>query len=236
MHAHRDALERTRHGTGRRVVRLDGHRRTRCQRGRRRTGDDQLSACLRRHGEHRHHHRQRKSVQHGLTRPYQGSISSTHVTRNPAANQHRWSSSSPQAAPGPATPPGRRLYTRDRSRVPDGPTGRSPVQNQRAHTNATRLVGLVGLEPTTKGFTCAPGFPGEWTISPPACREAIGCGTLSPVIKDTRTLSPSPQVVSAPSDGVPPAWLRIAGGRSRYGFPEFIPFISRLAIASAPLR
>ena len=35
---------------------------------------------------------------------------------------------------------------------------------------------------------------------------------------------PSPQVVSAPSDGVPPAWLRIAGSMTYYGFPEFIPF------------
>ena len=39
----------------------------------------------------------------------------------------------------------------------------------------------------------------------------------------------SPQVVSAPSDGVPPAWLRIAVVAQTDGFPEFIPFIFRLS-------
>ena len=37
-----------------------------------------------------------------------------------------------------------------------------------------------------------------------------GCGTLKPVIKGTG----SPQVVSAPSGGAPPAWLRVAIGRT----------------------
>ena len=40
-------------------------------------------------------------------------------------------------------------------------------------------------------------------------RLPSGCGTLEPVIKDTQ----SPQVVSAPSGGAPPAWLRIAANR-----------------------
>ena len=43
--------------------------------------------------------------------------------------------------------------------------------------------------------------------------HAVGCGTLKPVIKDAWARSPSPQVVSAPSGGVPPAWLRVAGSR-----------------------
>jgi len=45
----------------------------------------------------------------------------------------------------------------------------------------------------------------------------------------------SPQVVSAPSGGVPPAWLRIAvSAETDLGFPEFIPFIFRLSRGSAP--
>ena len=41
-------------------------------------------------------------------------------------------------------------------------------------------------------------------------------------------IEPSPQVVSAPSGGVPPAWLRVAMARRAEGFPEFIPSTSRL--------
>ena len=71
------------------------------------------------------------------------------------------------------------------------------------------LVGPPGLEPGTKGFTLPDAFAPAWTISSPsACaggvREALACyqGHFSP------------QVVSAPSGGVPPAWLRIALGRT----------------------
>lgn len=68
--------------------------------------------------------------------------------------------------------------------------------------------------------------------------KRCGCGTLLPVIKGTRLSNFSnnnPQVVSAPSGGVPPAWLRIAVLPFDHdGFPEFIPFISRLSIVSAP--
>ena len=71
------------------------------------------------------------------------------------------------------------------------------------------LVGPPGLEPGTKGFTLPDAFAPAWTISSPsACaggvREALACyqGHFSP------------QVVSAPSGGVPPAWLRIATGRA----------------------
>src|SRR6478672_2671979 len=69
------------------------------------------------------------------------------------------------------------------------------------------MVGPPGLEPGTKGFTLPGTFAPAWTISSPsACagrvRDALAChqGHFSP------------QVVSAPSGGVPPAWLRIAAG------------------------
>jgi hypothetical protein len=46
-----------------------------------------------------------------------------------------------------------------------------------------------------------------------AAKAAVGCGTLEPVIKGPRRCTGSPQVVSAPSGGAPPAWLRIAAGQ-----------------------
>ena len=71
------------------------------------------------------------------------------------------------------------------------------------------VVGPPGLEPGTKGFACSEGFPTARTISSPSAfaggvRDALACyqGHCSP------------QVVSAPSGGVPPAWLRIATGRA----------------------
>jgi len=39
------------------------------------------------------------------------------------------------------------------------------------------LVGPVGLEPTTKGFTLPKYFYLEWTISSPV-NFSLGCGTL----------------------------------------------------------
>jgi len=39
------------------------------------------------------------------------------------------------------------------------------------------MVGPVGLEPTTKGFTVTRRFRWEWTISSPLAR-CLGCGTL----------------------------------------------------------
>ena len=70
-------------------------------------------------------------------------------------------------------------------------------------------MGPVGFEPTTKGFTWPRRFHREWTISSPAqtlsaLREGAGCS--QPVIKGAS----SPQVVSAPSAGVPAARLRVA--------------------------
>ena len=59
-----------------------------------------------------------------------------------------------------------------------------------------------------------------------------------PVINSTRcfiTEATRSQVVSAPSDSVLPAWLRIAGRVKRdYGFPEFIPFILTFSVSGAP--
>ncbi|SVB76650.1 uncharacterized protein METZ01_LOCUS229504 [marine metagenome] len=75
-------------------------------------------------------------------------------------------------------------------------------------------------------------FQSVWTISPPRrARDALACyqghSTISTIF--------SPQVVSAPSGGVPPAWLRIAVSvETDLGFPEFIPFIFRLSRRSAP--
>jgi hypothetical protein len=93
------------------------------------------------------------------------------------------------------------------------------------------MVGLVGFEPTTKGFTFSHRFRQAWTISSPsACaggvRDALAChqGRCSP------------QVVSAPSGGAPPAWLRVANGSCREGFPEFIPFSFAPSGATSPLR
>src|SRR5688500_14816911 len=91
------------------------------------------------------------------------------------------------------------------------------------------MVGPVGLEPTTKGFL-SPAVSGGSGLSLHPSVAGLGCGTLAPVIKSTR----SSQVVSAPSGGAPPAWLRIAGARcdslalARCGFPEFIPSTPRL--------
>ncbi len=57
------------------------------------------------------------------------------------------------------------------------------------------VLGPVGFEPTTKGFTRPRSFPREWTISSPAQRHervrvdaAGGCGMLQPVIKGTAAL------------------------------------------------
>src|ERR1700722_16060460 len=56
-----------------------------------------------------------------------------------------------------------------------------------------------------QGIHSTPPFPArvDYLFTP------VGCGTLVPVIKRNC----SAQVVSAPSGGAPPAWLRIASGR-----------------------
>ncbi len=55
---------------------------------------------------------------------------------------------------------------------------------------ATWMVGPLGFEPRTKGFTRPRRFRREWTISSSPDRGATaagirGCGTLKPVIKGT---------------------------------------------------
>ena len=103
-----------------------------------------------------------------------------------------------------------------------------------------KLVGPPGLEPGTNGFTLSRFFNRVRTISSPSPANcaALGSGTLMPVIKSTRcfiTEATRSQVVSAPSDSVLPAWLRIAGRVKRdYGFPEFIPFILTFSVSGAP--
>ena len=93
--------------------------------------------------------------------------------------------------------------------------------------------GRPGVEPGTNGFAVPARFRAERTISSPSAlaggvRDALAChqGRCSP------------QVVSAPSGGVPPARLRIAAGqpvaRPRCGSPEFFPFSSAHSCAASP--
>ena len=87
-------------------------------------------------------------------------------------------------------------------------------------------MGPVGFEPTTKGFTWPLRFRREWTISSPVRSR------LRVWVRDAPSLSSralEPQVVSAPSAGVPAARLRIAMGDDPEGFPEFIPSTSRVS-------
>src|SRR5688572_14470898 len=81
-------------------------------------------------------------------------------------------------------------------------------------------MGPLGFEPRTKGFAFPAVSGGRGLSLHPRPRRPLGCGTLLPVIKGAR----SPQVVSAPSGGAPPARLRIAISRiALEGFPEFVP-------------
>ena len=86
-------------------------------------------------------------------------------------------------------------------------------------------MGPPGLEPGTNGFTLSRFFNRVRTISSPSPANcaALGSGTLLPVIKSTRRSiaeAARSQVVSAPSDSVLSAWLRIAGrAEARLRFP-----------------
>src|SRR5690606_32001900 len=71
------------------------------------------------------------------------------------------------------------------------------------------LVGPPGFEPGTKGFAWSTGFPAARTISSPS---AFAGGVRDAPACDQGHCSP--QVVSAPSGGVPPAWLRVATVRA----------------------
>ena len=68
-----------------------------------------------------------------------------------------------------------------------------PVRNGPARTR-TEDQGIHSTPPFPEGV--------DYLFTP------VGCGTLVPVIKRNC----SAQVVSAPSGGVPPAWLRVAIG------------------------
>ena len=86
-------------------------------------------------------------------------------------------------------------------------------------------MGPVGFEPTTKGFTWPRRFRREWTISSPVHGPCVW-------VRDAQACyqgRSSPQVVSAPSAGVPAARLRVAMGSHPEGFPEFIPSTSRVS-------
>src|SRR6185295_17411149 len=54
----------------------------------------------------------------------------------------------------------------------------------------SEVVGPVGLEPTTKGFT-SPAVSGGSGLSLHPQVSLVGCGTLAPVIKSTQKLSGS---------------------------------------------
>ena len=84
------------------------------------------------------------------------------------------------------------------------------LKHQQLPAFAGGVVGPVGFEPTTKGFTLPRCFHRAWTISSPPARRPVGCGTLDACHQGHC----SPQVVSAPSGGVPPAWLRVAISRA----------------------
>jgi hypothetical protein len=134
---------------------------------------------------------------------------------------------SPRRAPGPTCA----WSSRDSGRISSRPTRapraagrgslrpssrywRASTDTGECHGRPGRLhsgknLGPVGFEPTTKGFTCPRRFRREWTISSPVhCSHACGCGMLYACHQGRS----SPQVVSAPSAGVPAARLRIAMG------------------------
>ena len=105
------------------------------------------------------------------------------------------------------------LEQRRAMRVYRAAAGRSCARSSAHCATTVAVVGLAGLEPATKGFTSPRRFRREWTISSPATsRRASRCG-----VRDALACHQghcSPQVVSAPSGGVPPAWLRVAIGRA----------------------
>jgi|SRR5579885_1914441 len=100
-------------------------------------------------------------------------------------------------------------------------------------------MGLVGFEPTTKGFTC-PGVSAGSGLSLHPRRRRRGAANRDPQsapssvwVRDAHACHQgrwSPQVVSAPSGGVPPARLRIAMSSTR-GRSSKVPLNS-----SRPLR
>src|SRR5690606_10201107 len=106
-----------------------------------------------------------------------------------------------------------------RGRNRNSPRAEQPSACTKGRSTTERMVGPVGLEPTTKGFTCSAVSGGSGLSLHPRALCPGGCGTLEPVIKSAfesgrwPKLSSS-QVVSAPSGGAPPAWLRVAGANA----------------------
>jgi len=104
----------------------------------------------------------------------------------------------------------------------DGPPGFEPGTKgrvatrfdraSRSHVSNRSMVGPPGFEPGTKGFANPDRFRPARTISSPAAECRFAGGVRDALACDQGRSSP--QVVSAPSDGVPPAWLRIASGRT----------------------
>ena len=104
-------------------------------------------------------------------------------------------------------------------------------------------MGPVGFEPTTKGFTGPGVSTGSGLSLHPRTSVREGAGCSKPVIKGIRPRAiaqpaASPQVVSAPSGGLPPARLRIAMKRAGglEGSPESIPSTSRVSARRHPYR
>jgi len=90
----------------------------------------------------------------------------------------------------------------------------------RARRQKNKMVGPAGFEPATKGFTSAPMFPKgvdylftrAEQVEGGGVRDALACDQ-GPLEFAPQGIELSPQVVSAPSGGVPPAWLRVAMAR-----------------------
>jgi hypothetical protein len=74
-----------------------------------------------------------------------------------------------------------------------------------------RISGPARTRTEDQGIHSTPPFP----VGADYLFTLVGCGTLVPVIKRNS----SAQVVSAPSGGVPPAWLRVAIGIAPLRFP-----------------
>src|SRR5215472_6277519 len=97
-----------------------------------------------------------------------------------------------------------------------GPVGFEPTTPALPQTKGeVGGVGPVGFEPTTKGFTCPGVSAGSGLSLHPRMRTCVW-------VRDALACHQgrsSPQVVSAPSAGVPAARLRVAMGTRPRRFP-----------------
>jgi len=92
------------------------------------------------------------------------------------------------------------------------------------------MVGPLGLEPRTKGFTVPRCFQQEWTISSPTSRRFTARIVRA---RDAQRLS----LRTLKSSGSLCTFQKCTPGLAQgyrqpncYGFPEFIPFISHLSV------